>query len=62
MRPTVPAAGGRLYPGPGILIQQESLEPRILLRGLETLKCTKVFRSTGTHPNTFCQEKYDPLV
>ncbi len=46
---------------PDILIQQESLCPRILLRGLETLECTKVFWSIDTHLNTFWQEQYARL-
>lgn len=46
---------------PEILVQQESLGPRVLLRGLEMLDCTKVFWSVDTHQNTFWQEEYARL-
>lgn len=46
---------------PDIVIQQETLGPRILLHGLETLKCAKVFWSIDTHLNTFWHEEYARL-
>lgn len=46
---------------PDIVIQQERLGPRVLLRGLETLDCPKVFWSIDTHLNAFWQEEYARL-
>ncbi|HDQ40743.1 MAG TPA: hypothetical protein ENN39_06905 [Desulfonatronum sp.] len=46
---------------PDIIIQQESLGPRILLCGLESIPCLKVFWSIDTHLNAFWQEEYARL-
>jgi len=46
---------------PNVVIQQETLGPRILLRGLESLPCIKIYWSIDTHLNAFWQEEYARL-
>lgn len=43
---------------PDILIQQETLGPRVLLAGMETLKCPGVYWSIDTHLNFFWHRLY----
>jgi hypothetical protein len=43
---------------PDVVIQQESLGPRVLLKGLEKVSGLKVFWSIDTHLNAFWQMEY----
>ncbi|WP_051434744.1 glycosyltransferase [Desulfonatronum lacustre] len=43
---------------PDVVIQQESLGPRVLLKGLENISGLKVFWSIDTHLNAFWQMEY----
>lgn len=46
---------------PDVVIQQETLGPRVLLKGLEETPGLKVFWSIDTHLNTFWQMEYARL-
>ena len=46
---------------PDLLIQTEVLGPRVILAGLESLKCPKVFWSVDTHLNAFWHVHYGRL-
>lgn len=49
---------GVLEFSPDLIIQQETLGPRILLAGLESLACPKIFWSIDTHLNFFWHKIY----
>jgi len=46
---------------PDFLLQTEVLGPRVILAGLETLECRKVFLSVDTHLNAFWHARYGAL-
>lgn len=46
---------------PDVIIQDERLAPRVLLKGLETLPCPKVFWSLDPHLNPYWQAPYSAL-
>ncbi|MFP5221721.1 MAG: glycosyltransferase, partial [Acidobacteriota bacterium] len=46
---------------PDVIIQDERLAPRVLLKGLETLACPKVFWSLDPHLNPYWQAPYAAL-
>jgi len=46
---------------PDVIIQDERLAPRVLLKGLETLACPKVFWSLDPHLNPYWQAPYSAL-
>jgi hypothetical protein len=46
---------------PDLLVQTELLGPRLLLAGLETLDCLKIFWSIDTHLNAFWHAHYGAL-
>lgn len=46
---------------PDLILQDERLAPRVLLKGLETLTCPKVFWSLDPHLNPYWQAPYSAL-
>ncbi|SDB45056.1 Spore maturation protein CgeB [Desulfonatronum thiosulfatophilum] len=46
---------------PDVVVQQETLGPRVLLQGLGKLSCLKIYWSIDTHLNSFWQEEYSRL-
>jgi hypothetical protein len=46
---------------PDLIFQEEFLGPRVLLKGLETFDCPKIFWSVDTHLNLFWQKQYGRL-
>jgi hypothetical protein len=57
----VPAKLAELEFDPDVIIQQESLGKRVLLRGLHELDCIKVFWSIDTHMNLYWHGHYGDL-
>ena len=46
---------------PDLIFQEEFLGPRVLLQGLESFACPKIFWSVDTHLNLFWQKHYGRL-